>query len=1581
MVAAMSATNLAGKRIYLNPGHGSFGPNDRPMATIPYPNLSSTGMPDTCGFYETNTNLWKCLYLRDRLVAAGATVVMSREECGPWPYEKVDGQYPGYSWDDYQNRPDYTAFNKNLSVICEEVESGNYDLFISVHSNAATDGSTANYPLCLYRGHDESKGGTSAFEVTCQNIWKAIWPWRQEMFASEFEYESSYKTSQNIRGDIDFYGSSSSRTSSYSGKTYTGYLGVLKHGCVGGLVEGYFHTYQPARHRALNHDYCKMEGYAYYRGIIDYFNADDDTKGYILGAVKDLHTKMQHNLYTYAAKTHDQWKPCNGAVVSLYKAGTKIAEYTVDDNYNGIFYFGNLVPGNDYTLDATCEGYHPLYAEYKAPITVTANQVTYPVIYLEDESYEPPTVVYETYPEPELPAYVSLASKYNMTEVFANTAIEELAGKTIRRAIVRDDNTMFVLALDAQNEPSLYLINPATHTVTATLPTDFCSVSAAGKLKLSDIAVTAEGVLIGCNEEAVSYTPSNKWLVYKWTENAGTWSGDVWLNTTNSETAGNYLNAIAGSTLAYAGSLDDGYIYTTAYTTGSEAHAVRYVVYVIADNAYAGAFRNQDGTHKLTEMGHDIQFTVSPKGDNKVMITASNIAPMEWTTVTTTASAPLIATMPQTFVGAKGMNYFKYAHHQLMVMPAADQSAGVALYDITDGVDQPKEVTLQVANPTAANPAAAFAVVAEGEITIYHDGMDGLSRLTTAGVDQPIVAHINAYGLGLSYSETDSMYTFTYTANDAAAATNIVFYQNGEEVGKVAVDAATAGANSVHIKSTDLPGYSATPTTWAVELIGDNVTNWGTIFSDNSMLRTSTTRVFNAVDKSPESDFFGRLYIMRRAGSSNSSERPYSGIYAYNPDYTLINTDYLKVSTGFGNPGRLCVAPDGFVYQADWADGYSGVYILNPADLNAPITQFFQGTRAGSGLFTNNGVQVGSSTPGLNIFGTGADTKLIVYNEDAGGTLPANGIAVYNIGQSDGTMAHTWGVAPNATYTLTMQANTEGTPVGTSHGIFVSQVRSSGNNNSAAPSLLFIDYNGTMQMASCYEPYSDIIDGSDGGGYAISADESMLILQGGKKQFYVFDIAWEGDKPVLTLRYEYAHGIQTIRQMNFDYAGNLVCSGESGLHIFTVPTDHNVTVVPAKSAFTVQKPFSGAVEGVLLDKAEAPLVKGEILTLTATVMPQAAENKSVTWASSNEGVVTVADGVVTAVASGNAIVTVTTVDGNFTATCAVTVVTPVTGIALDKTSETLTIGETLTLTATITPADADNHNVIWTTGNAAVATVADGVVTAVAAGNATITATSEDGSFTATCVITVERQVIAVTGVELDQNELALTVGETATLTAIVAPADADDQSVTWTSSNEGVATIVDGIVTAVAAGEATVTVTTVDGNFTATCAVTVNKPVVHVTGVTLNVDSMYFDMGCVGSYEQILEATVMPADATDKSITWESSAPTVASVVDGVVTALSVGEAIITVTTTDGGFTAACFVTVEQYDGLFDITVYGISYSELTIHNANGLDLLVFSAEGKLVAHGNSDIPMGAMPAGTYLVRLPDGKAVKIVR
>jgi hypothetical protein len=106
-------------------------------------------------------------------------------------------------------------------------------------------------------------------------------------------------------------------------------------------------------------------------------------------------------------------------------------------------------------------------------------------------------------------------------------------------------------------------------------------------------------------------------------------------------------------------------------------------------------------------------------------------------------------------------------------------------------------------------------------------------------------------------------------------------------------------------------------------------------------------------------------------------------------------------------------------------------------------------------------------------------------------------------------------------------------------------------------------------MSSASDEYKEIITGSNAGGYVVSADESVLIFNDGAQQFLVFDITWEGDKPVLALRYTIKHGIAKIRQMNWDYAGNIICSGDAGIQIVSLPKEENVTVVPAKKALTV----------------------------------------------------------------------------------------------------------------------------------------------------------------------------------------------------------------------------------------------------------------------------------------------------------------------------------------------------------------------------------------------------------------------------
>ena len=370
----ISLTNFAAdRRVYINPGHGSWCANCRPMPTIPYPNLSSTGMPDTLGFYESNTNLWKGLYLRDKLQEAGGyTVFMSRTANGP-----------AGSTSTANNK-----YNRSLSEICEEVEANNIDYFISIHSNAATEGTNTNYPIILYRGTDSSEKVTGSKARA-----NASWDRLKEINTSGFEYYTSYTNSRNVRGDISFYHSSSSY----------GYLGALKHSAPGFLSEGYFHTYQPARHRALNPDWCCQEGLRYFRGIVDYFGTTKDDKGYIMGAVRTKEKSINHSLYTYNSKTNDKYAPIHGAKIVLRNASGDVIKtdcyhyvkrmlknqdyYTTDNNYNGIFVFENLTPGK-YTLTVHAKG----YKDYTQTVTVTANTTTYPQIFLESGQGTEPNI-------------------------------------------------------------------------------------------------------------------------------------------------------------------------------------------------------------------------------------------------------------------------------------------------------------------------------------------------------------------------------------------------------------------------------------------------------------------------------------------------------------------------------------------------------------------------------------------------------------------------------------------------------------------------------------------------------------------------------------------------------------------------------------------------------------------------------------------------------------------------------------------------------------------------------------------------------------------------------------------------------------------------------------------------------------------------------------------------------------------------------------------------------------------------------------------------------------------------------------
>ncbi len=387
----------------------------------------------------------------------------------------------------------------------------------------------------------------------------------------------------------------------------------------------------------------------------------------------------------------------------------------------------------------------------------------------------------------------------------------------------------------------------------------------------------------------------------------------------------------------------------------------------------------------------------------------------------------------------------------------------------------------------------------------------------------------------------------------------------------------------------------------------------------------------------------------------------------------------------------------------------------------------------------------------------------------------------------------------------------------------------------------------------------------------------------------------------------------------------------SNTSVATVSSDGTVTAKSAGSATITCTTSDGgktatcsvtvkagtvSVTGVSLNRTSMSLTAGTTGTLTATVSPSNATNKAVTWSSNNTTVATVSSsGVVTAKAAGSATITVRTDDGGKTATCTVTVTSAtvaVTGVSVSPTSLSLTAGETYRLTPTVSPSNATNTGVTWTSSNTSVATVgSDGTVTAKAAGSATITCTTEDGAKKATCSVTVKNATVSVSSVSLDRTSMGLVVGSTGTLKATINPSNATNQGVTWSSNNTSVATVSSGgVVTAKAAGSATITVRTDDGGKTATCTVTVSNATVAVTGVSVSPTSLSLTAG--ETYR--LTPTVSPSNATNASVSWTSSNTSVATVgSDGTVTAKVAGSVTITCTTQDGNKTASCSVTVTD--------------------------------------------------------------------
>lgn len=345
-------------------------------------------------------------------------------------------------------------------------------------------------------------------------------------------------------------------------------------------------------------------------------------------------------------------------------------------------------------------------------------------------------------------------------------------------------------------------------------------------------------------------------------------------------------------------------------------------------------------------------------------------------------------------------------------------------------------------------------------------------------------------------------------------------------------------------------------------------------------------------------------------------------------------------------------------------------------------------------------------------------------------------------------------------------------------------------------------------------------------------------------------------------------------------------------------------VVVGYTHITVRQP----VTSIVLSETSATVsLSSKTLQIRATVYPETAQNKSVTWKSTDTSKATVdSNGKVTFLKPGTVTIIATSVDNpSVTAMCNLNIDVPVSSISLDTTSKTMYVGETIRLTYALTPSDATNNAVTWTSTNPSVATVdGSGKVTAKSVGSTVIILKAVDGGDSVYCTITVKS---VAKGVKFDVSKLDLKQGEYYTLKTTFTPNDSTDTKLEWESSDTKVATVdKNGKVVAKSAGTAIIMAKTEAGGV-AYCKVTVTVP---VTGLVLNFTEKTIYIG----QKFDLEVSISPSSATNKEVTWKSSNEKIVTVNNkGEIKGIKGGTAIITVITADGGVKETCVVTVRE--------------------------------------------------------------------
>ena len=425
--------------------------------------------------------------------------------------------------------------------------------------------------------------------------------------------------------------------------------------------------------------------------------------------------------------------------------------------------------------------------------------------------------------------------------------------------------------------------------------------------------------------------------------------------------------------------------------------------------------------------------------------------------------------------------------------------------------------------------------------------------------------------------------------------------------------------------------------------------------------------------------------------------------------------------------------------------------------------------------------------------------------------------------------------------------------------------------------------------------------------------------------------------------------VLTVSQTGFCRA---IGVGSSSVSVSTLDGSGLVATCVIQVADTVIPPT--LAQSITLSQRSADLLLGDSLTLSCTILPLETSDKSFSWTCTDPSVLSLDTlGCIRAIGLGSASIIVTTLDGtNLSDTCTVHV-SPILAesLLISLTDTTLHVAGTFSLSCTVLPANTTNPAVCWTSSDSTIVSVDSlGFCTALSLGAATVTVSTLDGSnLSASCAVMVTP--ILADSLAISASSLTLTIGDSALLTAQVFPADVTNPAVLFSSSVPSVVQVDNnGKISALSVGDAIITVSTADGSgLVAECLVTVEP--IYVTSITLNIEDslILYD----NSDSRTLIATVLPEDATFRTVEWSTSDSTVISVSqDGRVTGIREGTAIVYAASTDGSLVvASCPVRVIVWTDIR--TILAADPDSLTIYDILGRRLSRISAPGLYIING----------------------------